>query len=345
MKKKYDTTAKILIGIAGFIGLYVFVIVFFGFPIPRGSKVDDRYFTYYQNFRGIYFISVENSLALINHGSWGYLEDVDKSTFEVLAEDWAKDANHVWHFDDIVRTADLKSFHINESGLPVDKRHVFVRSNNGVFVPSASGIDPETAEYFVYRLGTLQEEWLRDKSNIYFGDKKIDVDRNSFSSLTADYFIDKDFIYSTVYNSYSQKIDLVTIDSVQSPIDTICQGSRYIRNGRNIIYGNTVILKDIDVDRIEEVGHLKCVINDMLYENGEQIMKGLLDVPNAKFYFYGRIAADGQSVFFDDKRLEDVDAATFRQIDNSTYEDRDYIYTIPEITYGKVDFSFDKKKK
>jgi len=86
MRKKHYTATKILICIAGFIGLYVFIIVFFGFPIPRGSKVDDRYFTDYQNFRGIYFISVENSLALITHGSWGYLDDVDEYTFEVLAE-------------------------------------------------------------------------------------------------------------------------------------------------------------------------------------------------------------------------------------------------------------------
>lgn len=95
MITKHYTATKILIGIAVFIGLYVFICVFLGFPIPRGSKVDDRYFTYYQNFRGIYFISVENSLALINYGSWGYLDDVDEYTFEVLAEDWAKDANHV----------------------------------------------------------------------------------------------------------------------------------------------------------------------------------------------------------------------------------------------------------
>lgn len=342
MKKKHDTAAKILIGIAGFIGLYFFIIVFFGFPLPRGSKVDDRYFTYYQNFRGIYFISVENSLALINHGSWGWLDDVDESTFEVLAEGWAKDANHVWHFDDIVRKADLKSFHINESGLPVDKRHVFVRSKNGVFVPSTSGIDPETAEYFVYRLGTLQEEWMRDKDFVYHYDNKVDVDRNSFKIYGEDWFIDKNFLYKTLYNNMTQQWDLHCLDSLQTPIEA---GYQYFRNGRNIIYGEAVIIRDIDVQRFEEVGLLKYRINDMLFYNGTPFLKDSLDVKNAKFYFHGRIAADGQSVFFDDKRLEDIDAATFRQIDNKTYEDRDYIYTIPEITHRKNDFPFDKKKK
>lgn len=342
MKRKYDTATRVLIGIVGCIGLYVFIIIFFGFPIPRGSKVDNRYYTYYQNIRGIYSITVENSLALINHGSWGYLDDVDESTFEVLAEGWAKDANHVWHFDDIVRKTDLKSFHINESGLPVDKRHVFVRSDNGVFVPSTSGIDPETAEFFVYRLGMLQEEWMRDKDFVYHYDKKVDVDRNSFQIYGEDWFIDRNFLYKTLYNDMTQQWDLHCLDSLQTPIEA---GYHYFRNGRNIIYGETVIIRDIDVQRFEEIGNLKYRINYMLFYNGVPFLKDSLDVQNAKFYFYGRIAADGKNVFFDDKRLKDIDAATFRQIDNETYEDKDYIYKIPEITHRQVDFSFVKKKK
>ena len=38
-------------------------------------------------------------------------------TFMVLGEGWAKDANHVWHDDEIVKNTDVKSFHINEHGV------------------------------------------------------------------------------------------------------------------------------------------------------------------------------------------------------------------------------------
>lgn len=342
MKKKIDPVIIVFICIAGVMWLYILLNLFFRFPIPRGSKVDDRYTTYYQNFLGIYYITVDNSLDLFFHGSWGYLDDVDESTFEVLAKCWAKDANHVWCLDEVVEDADIESFIINESGLPVDRHHVFVSDRNGDYVPSTAGIDPETAEYFVYRLEMLQDEWIRDKDFVYHHDKKIDVDRNSFQIYGEDWFIDKNFLYKTRYNSATRQWDLHCLDSIQSPIEA---GYHYFRNGRNIIYGNSVLIKDIDVRRFEEIGHLKYRINDTLYERGKPFLKDSLDVKNAKFYFYGRIAADGKNVFFDHKRLDDIDAATFRQIDNETYEDKDYIYKMPEIRYRQKDFSFEKKKK
>ena len=105
-----NTLSKIVIVIATLIVLYFCMLLFFGFPIPRGSKIDSNYYTYYKNIFGIYYISVEHAPALINHGSWGYLDDADMQTFMVLGEGWAKDANHVWDDDEIVKNTDVKSF-------------------------------------------------------------------------------------------------------------------------------------------------------------------------------------------------------------------------------------------
>ena len=38
-------SSKIVIVIASLIGLYFCMLLFFGFPIPRGSKVDSNYYT------------------------------------------------------------------------------------------------------------------------------------------------------------------------------------------------------------------------------------------------------------------------------------------------------------
>lgn len=108
--KKYSKIATI---IASIIGLCVFVSLYLILPIPRGSKVNSDYYTYYKNIRGIYYISVEHSLNLINHGSWGYLKDVDESTFTILDSHWAKDATHVWFGDKLIENVDIKTFHIN----------------------------------------------------------------------------------------------------------------------------------------------------------------------------------------------------------------------------------------
>ena len=91
MKRQGTTTSsKIVIVIATLIGLYFCMLLFFGFPVPRGSMVDSNYYTYYKNIFGIYYISVEHAPALINRGSWGYLGDADVQTFKVLGEGWLR---------------------------------------------------------------------------------------------------------------------------------------------------------------------------------------------------------------------------------------------------------------
>ena len=238
----------------------------------------------------------------------------------------------------------IKSFHINEHGVAVDKNRVYIRdtSNDEDYIrPSQSGIDVETAEYFIYRLGELQDEWMRDKDFVYHNDRRIDVDRNSFEIYSEDWFVDKDFLYVTLYDEVTQKCYLHRIDSLQRPIEA---GYQYFRNGRNIIYGDSIILKDIDVQRFEEIGVSKYRINDMLFLRGKPFLKDSLDVENARFYFYGHIAADNQNVYYIRRLLDDIDASTFRQIDDDTFEDKDYIYTIKENAW-KEEYPFDKKKK
>ncbi|MDE6017316.1 MAG: DKNYY domain-containing protein [Muribaculaceae bacterium] len=336
----------VVIGIAIIIALYVLMCILGGFPIPRGNKVNNNYYTYYKNIFGIYYISVENAPALFNHGSWGYLEDVDNQTFKVLGEGWAKDNNHVWRRDQPVKNVDVRSFHINEHGVAIDKNrvylHDFLTTTGNTFIrPSHSGIDVETAEYFIYRLGDLQDEWMRDKDFVYHYDKRINVDRNSFEIYGEDWFIDKDFLYKTLYNNVTKKWDLHRIDSLQKPIEA---GYHYFRNGRNIIYYDSIILKDIDVQRFEEIGVGKYRINNMLFLFGKPFLKDSLNVENARFYFYGHIAADNENVYYTHKLLDDIDASTFRQIDDETFEDKSYIYTIKKNAWRET-YPFVKKKK
>ena len=341
---KSATASIIVIGIAIIIALYVLMCIWLGFPVPRGNKVNNNYYTYYKNIFGIYYISVKNAPALINYGSWGYLEDVDIQTFEVLGAGWAKDANHVWHCDKIVKNTDVNSFHINQHGVAVDKNKVYIRdysNDEDCIRPSQSGIDVKTAEYFIYRLGDLQSEWMRDKDFVYHYDKRIDVDRNSFEIYGEDWFIDKDFLYKTLYNNVTQKWDLHRIDSLQKPIEA---GYQYFRNGRNIIYQDSIILKDIEVRRFDGIGVGKYRVNDMLFLDGKPFLKDSLDVENARFYFHGHIAADNENVYYIRKLLDDVDASTFRQIDDHTYEDKNYIYSMKNRVWDE-EYPFIKKEK
>lgn len=335
---------KIGVAIVVLIGLYFFISLICNFPIPRGSKVNGKYYTYYKNPKGIYYISVENLITLINCGRWAYLKDVDESSFTVLDDNWAKDANHVWYTSDLIENIDAKTFHINSSGVPVDKDNVYLSVFTGInshIRPVRNEIDVKTAEYFVYRLDHLQSEWIRDKDFVYYHGNKIDVDRNSFHIIGADWFMDRDFIYRTKYNNKTEQWDLLRVDSAQIPIEA---GYSYLRNGRNIIYLDSVIARDIDVHRFEEIGANEYLVNDMLFFNGKPYLKDSLDVKNTKFYYHGHIAVDNDHVFYGRNRLDDVDAATFRQIDNESFEDANFKYKIKNRAWNE-DYPFEKKEK
>ncbi len=118
-----------------------------------------------------------------------------------------------------------------------------------------------------------------------------------------------------------------------------------MRNGRNIIYHNKIILKDIDVHRFEMGSPTKCVVNDMVLYEGKPFLKDTLNVAKAKFYGYD-IITDGENVFWGHQRLDDIDAATFKEIEDDTFEDKDYVYTIKDFTRRTNDnYPFNKRRK
>lgn len=213
------------------------------------------------------------------------------------------------------------------------------------FRPSKCNMDVATAEHFVFKNNGQDWTWMRDKNFVYYDETKLDVDRNTFAPLGKTYWwTDKDYVYIDSWNSSLKKCELIKVDSLQSPVDTLNAGSHYLRNGRNIIYLGSVIARDIEVSRFEEVGLSKCIINDMLFENGERILKDSLDVSEAKFYFYGHIATDKNHVFYSRKQLNDIDAASFHQIDDEIFEDKYYIYTIKENAW-REECPFERKRK
>ena len=82
--------------------------------------------------------------------------------------------------------------------------------------PSSADIDPESAEYFVK--GFFNHNYIRDKDYVYLDERRLDVDRNSFEQIgRSDWYVDKDFLYTSVYDHPQQRWTLTTTDSLRSP--------------------------------------------------------------------------------------------------------------------------------
>ena len=272
-----NTIIRRIIVVLGIVAIVLFWFWFItsNFPVLKGDKVNPSFSTYYKSIRGYYYISVGyHRFELFNHGLFSYLDHVDSHSFIVLAEDWAKDKNHVWHCNQIVEGADAASFLIDKTGLPKDKNHVYVPGDVYEYKPTDCGINVETAEYFVFKHDGQDWSWMRDKDNVYFHEVRVDVDRDTFRPLGSScWWIDKDWIYYDQWDSKLKRSALVRIDSLQVPLDTLSQSYQYLRNGRNVIYLGKVIIKDSDITQFEDMGFDSCRINDMLYIHGERIQK------------------------------------------------------------------------
>lgn len=76
----YTRTHKILrylaIAVALWYGGWMVTALFFGFPIPRGTKIDPDYNSYYKNIRGVY--------------------DIDAPTFRPIDDKTFEDKNYIY---------------------------------------------------------------------------------------------------------------------------------------------------------------------------------------------------------------------------------------------------------
>jgi len=297
--------------------------------ISCGDQIDPKSKGYYENIKGIYFSPENNWFEL----GMNYINGVDAETFTVLDYSFAKDKNHVYIGANILKGADATSFYVDASGLPKDKLHVFVYDPEiSKYRPARCRIDMKSAEMPFQKNNGQDWIWLRDKDNIYLREKRLNVDRNTFRSF-GDWYIDKDKIYFVVWNSEAKTEELLTVDSIQTPIDTI-PNSYYLRNGRNMIYLTKVILQNIDITTVRRLGIFDCIVNDMLLIDGKVSLKDTVDINTLQVVEEGVYYKDRNHVYYDDNILEGIDATSFRQTGDFSYEDKNGRYEIDHAARG-----------
>lgn len=120
-----------------------------------------------------------------NHVFYGrYTIDANPTTFKVLSERFAKDDKYVFFEGAVIEKADASSFYLNETGVPLDKKHVFVYEPEQGYIPSTLNLDRASIEKLHPKddpTGSYAQ-WalVKDKNGVYWGDTKLPVDVNSF---------------------------------------------------------------------------------------------------------------------------------------------------------------------
>ena len=138
-------------------------------------------------------------------------EGYDASTFVRLNEAFAKDINHVYYYNEILKEADPKSFRALNDVYSADNRHVWYRENKIDGANPQSFVAPEKKNSF-----DLSVDLAHDDHDYYSGETPLHVvDMASFKRKNGSWAIDRHNIY---YIGIEAKIgkDIVPIGDYQS---------------------------------------------------------------------------------------------------------------------------------
>ena len=117
-------------------------------------------------------------------------EGYDPSTFICLDEGFAKDVNHVYYCNEILKEADPKSFRVISEEYSADSRHVWYREHiiEGANAASFAVLKKKMKDYFV--------EMGYDDHDCYFhGDPLHVADMNSFKLIDESWAVDRYNVY------------------------------------------------------------------------------------------------------------------------------------------------------
>lgn len=307
-----------------------------------GAPIDSRFEQYRKNDKGVFYTwSAE-------HPYPDYLKDVNMDAFVVLSNEFAKDDKHAWNHDELMRHVDPATLYVGETGILKDAKHVYCWSGDGKgnadYRPIEDEIDVASAEYFMKddsgsSLHEYNLDWIRDSKHTYYRGRMVEADPLTLKNVGWGWYADKRNVY-WLYGDF-KKIDYLRTKQE----NLIPFSSGHLRNGNSIIYKDSILFSDIKITRFESPNFDLCIINDMLFDGPEQILKGRINVDKLRVFDYN-IFADDQHVYHGKFLLKGVDAATFEEEGKygMKFHDKnhEYIYN-PRAGEGEWPFVVEKK--
>lgn len=272
------------------------------------------------------------------------LKNIDKKSFEILENDFAKDKNNIYYEGEKIEKIDPKSAKIFGSHFVKDEKIVF----DAYEKKELKDVDTKT-------LKSVGDYYFKDKNNAYFDMKKIDekVDLETFVYLDYFYAKDKNNLYF-----YGQKVKGVSPNNfnfltlLSSVPDNIIKSGNdfylvYENNSNEKIY---VKKMDFPIDRDTFESFSMRVYKDKnnfyYYDDTDDIKKGKTlikfkneaDMKTLKFLKKkngeksDEYIKDEKNVYYVDeenaeiKKIENADYKTFQVIEYLYAKDKNNVY-------------------
>ena len=289
------------------------------------------------------------------------VNDADFKTFVELNKIYGKDNKNVFYGDEKLENADFKTFQIVGENIGRDKDNfywysqkvkinpkdfkfyknkdkiVYFRNNGKIY--DLKGLDELNGIKDVDTFEVLDDEYSRDKNNIYYGGVTLsDVDMDTFQIIMPDaYAKDKNNLY------YQEvKIDKIrdNLENMSAGVlDIIKNGNRIYANGNRLDIENPENFKIIKNDYYNNPNIIYGKNNKNIYViigNGQKIRSKVIkdaDIDSFEIMEIGAYSRDKNNIYFtysDVVKMKDVDKDSFTIGEHGFSYDKNSVYF-----YGK----------
>ncbi len=285
-----------------------------------------------------YYYSKDNKhIQYSPMGNWfelgnNRIEKAEVESFEVLANHFGKDKNHIYYQEHIIDSLIHEGSFRAEEYLCFDKDHVYrpekYASKGEGLLTVIEGADPGTYEEIDYN-------WAKDAKHYFYVDSIVDVDYTSFVVLNKLFAKDQEMVY--LIKSTSLKKTSIDAASVEKLDDY------YILDKNCLYYFNeyedgevvdtliAIPYKDVKDISILEQGYL--IVKDKVYCNNEEMDQ--VDVASFRVLNPGQYAMDKSSVYYIGKKIKGADPESFEIMEYSYYsKDKNHVYADGKIIKG-----------
>lgn len=191
-----------------------------------GKQIDEKSSRYRKTPFGIVFASYSEAST----DKW--LDNVDVATFEVINESDARDKNKYWHYGIEIKGANPRTLTFIGVSFVKDDKTIFDKfQNEHEWREWTCGVDVNTAEFVAEYPESGFNSYIKDKEAIYYLNKRLNADVNTFRQFTnyGDIFVDSKSVYFN--GEILKSIDATTIVLANNGVDFEDKNNYYKYDG------------------------------------------------------------------------------------------------------------------
>jgi len=309
----------LIVIVLGFLGIRYFL---FKIGDPVNIKISDSYYHHYR----------KNLIVYSPMGNWfelGYFElDADVESFQPINTDFGRDKNSIF-WKGRKQAVDYATFQIDASGIIKDKNHVYTTNGKEYnFLEIIEGADPKTYQLLDPSLPQhKRQSWFRDINAVYYKNKKIEGDPETFKPLNDAIAIDSQYIYSIV-NQRGEGMYVLDVDEVIQKHKMI-EGKIHVINDTYVRIGNAIVAAFTEeeftlhtfesIHTTKEIDYFTILVNDTLIYKG--VVYPEIDIETLETLDYN-YSKDNKNIYYDYKKVIGANPKTFKMTsENDVWED------------------------